>query len=205
MARCRHESAFLEFEKSISDTPRNIALRVQTHEYCNKMTHLEMQACKRYIIRLQSAVLGPNPTSMNDITLSDTLRTTIERKSEINPDNMFMFYDSFEKDDSLPRILVFSSHLQQLIASKADHIFADGTYHITPNTVQCLYTIHAYVDNTCYPVVFILLPNETEETFTRAFSTLINVFSNVKFAHCDCQLSAINSLIKVFKVDIKLC
>ncbi|XP_062584465.1 uncharacterized protein LOC134246160 [Saccostrea cucullata] len=70
------------------------------------------------------------------------------------------------------RILIFStdSNLQHLCA--ADTVFSDGTFYSCTRFFTQLYTLHANVNGTMFPLVFGLLPNKSEATYNRFFVLL---------------------------------
>ncbi|ELP90224.1 hypothetical protein EIN_106330, partial [Entamoeba invadens IP1] len=205
MILCRREAADIEFVKGLSDTPHEITKRVMTHDFCSNMSIKDHRSINKYITRLQERLLGSNPQTIEDINFTEVLKTTLIPQNESNPDNTFLFYDSFTETQTLSRFFIFSSCTQRHIASKSEEVFGDGTYRITPNTITCLYTLHSLIDNTCYPIAFLLLPNDTEETFVRALKVLKPFLINVKIVHCDCQISALNAFSKVLGANIKLC
>jgi len=70
------------------------------------------------------------------------------------------------------RILIFSTNdnLRHLCA--ATEIFGDGTFYSCPGMFTQLYTLHASVHGQLFPLVFVLLPNKSEQTYRRMFTLL---------------------------------
>ncbi|XP_062612625.1 uncharacterized protein LOC134274356, partial [Saccostrea cucullata] len=76
------------------------------------------------------------------------------------------------------RILIFStdSNLQHLCA--ADTVFSDGTFYSCTRFFTQLYTLHANVNGTMFPLVFGLLPNKSEATYNRFLVLLKDAVSD---------------------------
>jgi hypothetical protein len=74
-------------------------------------------------------------------------------------------------DDNIhPRMLILSttSNLRHLAA--ADTIFCDGTFYTCLSLFHKLYTIHAIVDGSMFPLVFGVLPGKDQNNCIRFFS-----------------------------------
>ncbi len=65
------------------------------------------------------------------------------------------------------KMLVFSTDdfVKHLCGAKK--ILMDGTFYISPSDFAQLYTIHAKVSGQVFPLLYALLPNKTEVTYTR--------------------------------------
>ena len=116
-------------------------------------------------------------------------------------DGRFLIFDSLDTDTDTERILIFSSPGMRQRASAAVEIFADGTYRTASNTIATLYTMHTVIDGISFPIFFVMMPNELERTFVRAFEVmkpLMGSFDESCIAHVDCQLSAVNAIRTVF-------
>ena len=102
----------------------------------------------------------------------------------------------------------FSLHGMRQRAATAVEIFADGTYRTASNSIATLYTVHTVIGGVAFPIFFMMLPNEKEATFERAFGVIkhfMNAFTETSVAHVDCQLAAINALRTVFRCRIRIC
>jgi hypothetical protein len=83
-------------------------------------------------------------------------------------------------------------------------VFGDETFNSCPGRFYQLYTLHGYVEDTSYPLVFALLPNKTEQTYTRLFTMLKgallqnNLFLTPQLVLMDFETSAKNALKAVF-------
>ena len=58
------------------------------------------------------------------------------------------------------------------------------------------------------PDIFVLMPNELERTFVRAFEVvkpLMGSYNETCTAHVDCQLAAVNAIRVVFGCSIRIC
>jgi hypothetical protein len=59
-------------------------------------------------------------------------------------------------------ILATDSNLMMLCDSKT--VFGDGTFYSCPEGFYQLCTLYGYVEDTSYPLVFVILPKKTEQT-----------------------------------------
>ncbi|KAG7159283.1 hypothetical protein Hamer_G026698, partial [Homarus americanus] len=82
-------------------------------------------------------------------------------------------FDSDEND--LNRLLVFATDkgLDDLVHVK--HWASDGTFKCCPNIFYQLYTLHVQVGKFSVPRLFALLPNKTQETYTRLCPRLLEL------------------------------
>ena len=53
-----------------------------------------------------------------------------------------------------------------------DHWLIDGTFKVAPTIFCQVFTIHALIDGSAYPLVYILLPDKSEESYTRVLRKL---------------------------------
>jgi len=90
--------------------------------------------------------------------------------------------------------LLYIEDIDFLAASH--HWFADGTFRVTPDGFDQLYTIHAYVDGQSYPCVFALLPGRTETVYRRLLDHVVALGSNAapQTVVTDFELASINAL-----------
>ena len=67
-------------------------------------------------------------------------------------------------DNTVGRMLIFSTQKNLTLLAAADTIFGDGTFYTCPSHFFQLYTFHAMIDGTMYPLVYSLLPACQEPT-----------------------------------------
>ena len=83
----------------------------------------------------------------------------------------FLLYDSGVGDEE--RILVFGSPQGLQLLSQSDNWYADGTFKVIPEVFYQLYTVHAQCGDRIFPCIFTLLPNKTEDTYTRLLREIV--------------------------------
>ncbi|RNA44990.1 hypothetical protein BpHYR1_007574 [Brachionus plicatilis] len=47
------------------------------------------------------------------------------------------------------------------------HLFADGTFDITPRLFLQVYTIHAIINEKCLPLIYCLMPGKIKALYSR--------------------------------------
>jgi hypothetical protein len=75
--------------------------------------------------------------------------------------------------------IVFATddNLQKL--SSAPVLYGDGTFYACTGLFYQLYTIHADVEGQLFPLVFALLPNKTQRTYTRFFTLMKDTIAQI--------------------------
>lgn len=51
------------------------------------------------------------------------------------------------------------------VMRNSSHIVGDGNFKYQPDGYKQFYTIHAFSNGECFPVIFALLPNKEERTY----------------------------------------
>lgn len=84
---------------------------------------------------------------------------------------------------------------------ESDHWFVDGTFKSTPPLFYQVYTILAKRFGGVHPIVYALLPNKTESTYTNMLD-LLKTSSDIDLSpstiSCDFEVAAINAFKKAF-------
>ncbi|KAJ8310640.1 hypothetical protein KUTeg_012505 [Tegillarca granosa] len=101
------------------------------------------------------------PATRQDINLEGKWRETITG-------NNFLLID----DGDQQRILIFSTDFNLTHLTAASTVYGDSPFYSCPTTFYQLYTLHAFVHGTMYPLVFALLPGKGQATYTRFFQHL---------------------------------
>lgn len=122
----------------------------------------------------------------------------------------FLLLDDIVEGD---RILVFGSDQAKENVEKTNTFFADGTFKSCCKEFTQLYTIHADIGSTVestniVPILYSLLPNKSERTYTRLFSLLKEKLPswNPTYFKIDFEISAINAFRSVFpRSQLKGC
>lgn len=120
-------------------------------------------SCKTALYLSRSKTLPKLPETRTDIDLQGEWTETL---SGMN------FLISDDNNDMNERIIVFATddNLRQLSASTV--VMGDGTFYTSPRQFTQLYTLHGCVNGSVFPLVFGLLPNKREETYTRFFTLI---------------------------------
>ncbi|KAK9731441.1 hypothetical protein QE152_g13671 [Popillia japonica] len=117
----------------------------------------------------------PSVSSLNkNCSKSSERATGCARKSKKFPEDykrttdgeLFLLFDSGPEEQ---RILLFSTQRNLSFMEQCGHWFADGTFKSAPPLFSQIYTIHGVRYSNVIPTVFALLPNKTQETYTRVF------------------------------------
>jgi len=102
-------------------------------------------------------------------------------------------------------MLIFSttSNLRHFVA--ANTIFCDGTFYTCPSLFHQLYTIHAMIDGSMYPLVFGLLPGKDQTNYIRFFSHIKdlsrqqNIHLQPQTVFIDYEIATNNAATTVFR------
>lgn len=110
-------------------------------------------------------MLPPVPTTKPEIQLEMTFRQTTSGEP---------FLQAEEGD--INKILIFSTLENINYLCNADRIYCDGTLYTAPHVFDSIFTIHAFVGSTMFPLVFTLLPKREKDTYIRLFNHLRQIF-----------------------------
>ncbi|XP_060867196.1 uncharacterized protein LOC132942645 [Metopolophium dirhodum] len=121
---------------------------------------------RRYRVCLETS--PSNPSSLEDLIIPEKYLLTTGKKP-------FMLYDSGKEDPQ--RLLIFSTKENLELLTTCDHWYADGTFSSSPPLFSQIYTIHGAKFSTCLPLVYALLPNKTQATYTK-FRTALKVLNS---------------------------
>jgi MULE transposase domain len=112
----------------------------------------------------------------------------------------FLYWDSFDDDKNLDRIIVFSTQKNLDNLSLSDVWIQDGTFKAAPRIFKQLYTIHAQVDGVVCPLVYAFLQRKDQETYKRLFQSLEKApFPfNPQFILMDYEIAAIKATQDIF-------
>ena len=89
----------------------------------------------------------------------------------------FLIFDSGQGDAD--RIFIFGTNQSLQLLSQSQNWFGDGTFKVCLQIFFQIYTIHAHINGRILRCIYVLLPNKTEETYTRLFrevQTLLPIF-----------------------------
>ncbi|KAK3103968.1 hypothetical protein FSP39_023329 [Pinctada imbricata] len=126
----------------------------QTREVASKLP--TFSATKSAIYRARQKTVPPIPSTRQTIQLSDKFQRSTSGE-------LFLQADA-------DRILIFASpdNVEHLCA--APDIYCDGTFYTAPSMFDSIFTIHAFVGDVMFPLVYSLLPKRDTATYTRFFT-----------------------------------
>ncbi|CAH0760653.1 unnamed protein product, partial [Diatraea saccharalis] len=148
-------------------------------------------------------------------TIRDTLYRA--RKSFLNVDRLqhistetitvpevlgrkFLIYEEGQSE----KILVFATCVSKKILKKPGSYYADGTFMSAPPPFYQFYVLHLDINSTkmctnIVPVIYTLLPNKSQETYTRLYNILKQKLGIIiKTFKCDYEMAQINAVKSVF-------
>ncbi len=67
------------------------------------------------------------------------------------------------------------------LLANADTIYMDGTFECCPRLLYQVFTLNIFRGNQQFPVVYVLLPGKSHETYNRAFTLLKEAAQKMKY------------------------
>ena len=132
-----------------------------------------------------------NITSLKDISIPESLQKSTR-------DTNFLLWDSAADDDA--RILMFGTTENLTLLQENDHWFIDGTLKVAPTLFTQLFTIHALINNSAYPLVYVLLPEKTEHGYERVMQKILELHPGLNPASimADFEKASLNACATIF-------
>ena len=146
------ELAMLRTKDFITDNPDH-------HSITQALPTFE--ACRASLYRARSRVRPPLPPTRSDIALDGRWTTTLAG-------DRFLLSDEGDAN----RMLIFATDDNLTHLANATTIFGDGTFYAAPALFSQLYSLHAEVNGSTYPLVYALLPGKSEHLYTRLLHLL---------------------------------
>ena len=111
------------------------------------------------------------------------------------------------------KMLVFCADSELSIMRNSDYLVCDGTFEMAPNSAYQLYTIHGFLRGEGMPLLWAILPNKTQATYTllfqsvrRAMEAKFGDIGNISYMLTDFEQAAINAITHVFpEITVKGC
>ena len=69
-------------------------------------------------------------------------------------------------------MIIFAADEDLEFLSRCDHWFADGTFRVSPDGYDQLYTIHGFLNGEIFPIVYALLSSRTEQAYRHLFQEI---------------------------------
>ena len=163
MSQIREEAA-RNIEK-----PRHLIQRVTEGADLEALSQLpRFAALQQTVQRQQRKAQHPysSPTTLGDIAIPNQLQLTTR-------DQPFLLWDSGVND---PRgVFMFGTVKNLSLLSTHTRWAVDGTFKVAPDIFQLLFTIHAIVDNSAIPMIYVLLTSKLEADYERIFTKLLEL------------------------------
>jgi len=160
-------------------------------------------SCKSALYRNRSEVLPKLPKTQTTIVIEDAWTETLAGER-------FLLCD--DTDTNGNRILIFATDDNLRRLCNAVIVYGDGTFYSCPGLFKQLYTLHAAVEDTTFPLVFAFLPNKTERTYVRLLTLLKeavaerNSVFNPETFMLDFEIAARNAVMSVIPMtSLKGC
>jgi hypothetical protein len=138
------------------------------------------EALRKSIKRIRRADLPSEPESIEDITIPEDMKVTLDGSN-------FLVKDSTVGED---RILLFTTVANIRNLERSRLWIMDGTFKTVPTLFRQLYTIHGRIggieNSRIMPLVYALMSRKTRECYERLFQDLID-FSNEQDIHLQPQ------------------
>lgn len=98
------------------------------------------------------------------------------------------------------RILIFGRKSWIKHLETAEVWYADGTFSISPPLFSQVYIVMVEKHGGVHPILYILLPNKTRETYNALFTLIKNIApsANPKSINCDFEIAAIAAMKDAF-------
>ena len=170
-----------------------LGISLQTASMLPSYTALQRAALQRVIERWRKKNDLPytNITSLKDISIPESLQKSTR-------DTNFLLWDSGADDDA--RILMFGTTENLTLLQENDHWFIDVTFKVAPTLFTQLFTIHALINNSAYPLVYVLLPKKTEHGYERVMQKILELHPGLNPASvmADFEKASLNACATIF-------
>ena len=153
-------------------------------------------------VRRTAGNVIPEPLNLRELVLPEAL-------TKLDDGTEFLQYDS--EGEEGPRIIIFATSKNLDLLSRCK--MSEGTFSTAPRHFCQLYTIHSKIMETTtdekpavFPLVFALLENKTQETYTRLLTTLNRIKPlSPDLWITDFEKAAINSIELIFPGTTRGC
>ena len=176
-----------------NDNPRSLIKRAQTgltDESSSKMRRHRNLTAMINRKRNKKADHGLNALSIAETEVPELLKVTYK-------DQKF-YYGKYGSDNKLVFIFTTEQNLQLL--QKYTDWYADGTFDVSPKLFKQLFTVNIIVKNRNLPMLYALLPDKTEISYTLVFKFIQGYISiPPKSVLVDFEKAALNAIAKTFK------
>ena len=105
-------------------------------------------------------------------------------------------------------MLIFAAQADLDFLAQCSHWFADGTFRVTPQGFDQLYTLHGFSRGAVYPCVYALLPGRSEEVYRGFLDRVVQLSNglNPVSIMTDFEMAAIRAMQRQFPtVEVTGC
>ena len=187
-----------ERAKLSHDKPKAVRRELQIEFPLESAVELPLPgATRKMVIRIRATAHFhmPTPKILADVAdIPESLKVT-------HGGEEFLHYDSGSHDPE--RLLIFARPSNLGVLDFSERWYCDGTFSTSPDVFYQVYTIHGEVSLTntyIIPLVYALLPNKKQETYSRLFKALILNASSVTI---DFEIAVRNAL-KQISTDVQI-
>ncbi|CAF1021351.1 unnamed protein product [Brachionus calyciflorus] len=154
-------------------------------------------ADRQAIIRIKKRT---QPSYPRDPEILSLINIPNDLKYTIDQNNLFLIYDSGEKD--LNRFFIFGN-LEYLSLIENAHVFADGKFDISAKLFSQVYSLHVYLSNQSFAIVYEILPLKTEKIFCEFLVIKSKLEVDPSSISCEFEVAFINTVKKVFTTNLE--
>jgi len=127
-------------------------------------------ALKRSVNRARQGQLPANPQTLADLR-------ELPQEFQFTSRGDLPMFDSYEDGDGddvedEQRIIIFATRENLMELGRSTTWFCDGTSQVCPFLFTQLFTIHGRHHNVAFPLLYALLPNKEERSYTKVFEAI---------------------------------
>ncbi|KAK9721575.1 hypothetical protein QE152_g20838 [Popillia japonica] len=108
-------------------------------------------------------------TIRNDLVIPEVYKQTLSGENFLQFDSGHLEWES--------RMLIFATQRSRNALERSERWYMDGTFKTVPQIFAQLYTIHGLKDNLSIPLVYVLLPDKTEGSYSRMLQKIKDLCS----------------------------
>ncbi|XP_064458848.1 uncharacterized protein LOC135369112 [Ornithodoros turicata] len=135
----------------------------------NSTTRLQLpsdSAMRQLVRRARRIGLPREPDCIDDLVLGDDHRRSLQGK-------LFLRYDTICDDGS--RVIVFCTDENLAYLESSTTWLMDGTFKTVSRLFEQLYTIHAYVQGSLFPLVYCLMSRRTQLAYQQLLRDVVDL------------------------------
>ena len=163
-------------------------------------------ACKRTMLYARGRDTPALPKTLDELVIEGQWATT----AGVSPENFLLFDNGPEAGE---RIIIFATQQGLEYLAHAERWFMDGMFSTSPRLFQQLYTIRVPLGESAITVVYALLQNKTQATYTTFLDTVVQeaearcgITPNPTRVNIDFEKAMINAIdVALEESSVQLC